>query len=188
MSNKIQPSDSMEQVISKVVGAAIDAVQPSIDSTGISDMLVQMGHRLSEEYAARCDTPSRFPIQITACGHDNTSQTQNSHTLHALCNDGSMWELKRVTWRRLPDIPSVCSCHGPKPKKKPVTKKKDRPAAQNNLLDAMGYTQRSECCSMCLHFHPNPTDAPTCRLNPACAIGLVDGNGRCAHFFQEEED
>jgi len=37
-------------------------------------------------------------IQITACGHENTSSTQSNLTLFALCDNGRLWALDGASW------------------------------------------------------------------------------------------
>ena len=49
----------------------------------------------------------RKVIQLATTGHENTSQTQSSMSLFALCNDGSMFHLDSADWAwvPVPDIP-----------------------------------------------------------------------------------
>lgn len=52
------------------------------------------------------DTTRRV-IQITSCGVEENASTQCEMFLHALCNDGSVWEIdnRGAGWRRMPPIP-----------------------------------------------------------------------------------
>jgi len=51
----------------------------------------------------------RKPIQISAAGVENTSSTQCNLVLFALCDDGTIWELRDNTanpaWHKLPAVP-----------------------------------------------------------------------------------
>lgn len=66
-----------------------------------------------------CSNPlKRRVVAISSTGVANTQNTQCDHITTALCNDGSVWELRDNTanpeWRRLPSIPQPkSSCERP---------------------------------------------------------------------------
>jgi len=49
----------------------------------------------------------RKPIQITSTQCNNTPSTQAEYITIALCNDGTIWELRNnaTEWIQLPEIP-----------------------------------------------------------------------------------